>query len=107
MTTETATEAEKMARVAGIIFADGPTGRRARIAGTGLEVFEIAIAYHNMDCDLEHLREAFHWLSEAQLQAALRYAELYPEEIDPIVQEYLAFRIEDLWEKYPYMNPNR
>ncbi len=31
-------EAVKMRRCPGIVFADGPSGRRARVAGTGLEV---------------------------------------------------------------------
>ena len=32
MTAETLTEEEKIRRVPGVIFADGPIGRRARIA---------------------------------------------------------------------------
>jgi len=34
-------EALKMRRCPGILFADGPTGRRARVAGTGLDVWEV------------------------------------------------------------------
>jgi hypothetical protein len=41
MTKDLLMEAVKMRRCPGIIFADGVTGRRARIAGTGLEVWEI------------------------------------------------------------------
>jgi len=32
-----------------------------------------------VDKDWERLRGAFHWLTEEQLRAALRYAELQPE----------------------------
>ena len=38
-------EAVKMKNCPGIIFADGPTGRRARVSGTGIDVWEIAAAF--------------------------------------------------------------
>ena len=65
MTADLLTEAEKMRRVPGIIFADGPTGRRARIAGTGLEVFEVIASYRGMGQDWERLKKAFHFLAAA------------------------------------------
>ncbi|HLZ70179.1 MAG TPA: DUF433 domain-containing protein [Dehalococcoidia bacterium] len=99
MTLETDTEAEKMRRVPGIVFADGPTGRRARIAGTGIEVFEVIGPHRQMGESWDALREAFHWLTEAQLRAALAYAAAYPEEIGArlarqaaITPEYIATR---------------
>lgn len=33
-------EAVKMRKCPGVTFADGPTGRRARIAGTGIDIWE-------------------------------------------------------------------
>ncbi len=42
-------EAIKMRRCPGIIFADGVTGRRARVAGTGLEVWEIITTYKSVN----------------------------------------------------------
>src|SRR3712207_742345 len=71
-------EAIKMRRIPGIVFADSPSGRGARVAGTGLEVFEIVRAFRDMDEDWQRLRQAFHWLSEQQLRAALAYADAYP-----------------------------
>ena len=90
MTTDTLTEEEKMERVPGIIFVDGPTGRRARVAGTGLEVFEIIHGYETVDEDLERLLAAFHWLKGEQILAALRYYREFPEEIDEILDEMEA-----------------
>ena len=75
-------EAEKMRRVPGIIFADGAAGRRARIAGTGLDVFEIIKGYLDCDRDLDCLTECFHWLTAEQLRAALNYYAQFAEEID-------------------------
>lgn len=75
-------EAEKQRRVPGIVFADDVTGRTARVAGTGLEVFEVIQTYRAVGNDRDRLHEAYHWLSDAQIGAALEYAAAYPEEID-------------------------
>ncbi len=81
------TEADKMKRVPGIIFADGPAGRRARIAGTGLDVFEIIKAHQIMGNKRSRLDTAFHWLTCEQLDAALAYYAAFPEEIDARLAE--------------------
>ena len=44
-------EAERMKKVPGIIFVEGPAGRRARVGGTGLEVFEIVDALGSCNGD--------------------------------------------------------
>ena len=75
-------EAERIRRVPGIVFVDGAAGRRARVAGTGLDVFEIVKTLREVDGDLSRLHEAYSWLSEAQLQAALTYTKEYPVEIE-------------------------
>lgn len=75
-------EGTRMRRCPGVIFADGPSGRRARIAGTGLDVWEVIATYQSLDRDPARLRQAYPWLSEAQLRAALGYYSAYPEEID-------------------------
>ena len=79
---ELLTEATKMRRCPGIVFADGPSGRRARIAGTGLDVWEVVAAYRSLERDFTRLHQAYPWLSEAQLRAALGYYAAYPDEID-------------------------
>jgi uncharacterized protein (DUF433 family) len=79
---ELLTESIKMRRCPGIIFADGPTGRRARMAGSGLDVWEVITTYKSLGRDPKRLRRAYSWLSEAQFRAALGYYTAYPEEID-------------------------
>lgn len=81
-TVELLAEAVKMRRCPGVVFADGPTGRRARIAGTGLDVWEVIATYRSLNRNLARLRKAYPWLSEAHLRAALGYYAAYPEEID-------------------------
>ena len=79
---ELLTEATKMRRCPGIVFADGPSGRRARVAGTGLDVWEVVATYRSLERDSTRLHQAYPWLSEAQLRAALGYYAAYPDEID-------------------------
>jgi len=75
-------EDKKVQECPGIIFTDGATGRRARIAGTGIDVWEVIRDYKGMDDNFGHLKEAYHWLTEKQLKAALAYYDLYRDEID-------------------------
>jgi uncharacterized protein (DUF433 family) len=73
ITNELPIEAIKMRRCPGITFVDGVTGRRARIAGTGLEVWEIISAYNGFRKNWTNLKSAYDWLPENQLKAALNY----------------------------------
>lgn len=75
-------EALKLNNCPGIVFADGPTGRRARISGTGIDVWELIATFKAMGEDYQELKKAYDWLSEPQLRAALSYYALYPQEID-------------------------
>jgi uncharacterized protein (DUF433 family) len=102
---EMLTEAIKMRQHPGIVFADEPAGRRARIAGTGIDVWEVVREYRANGGDLATLRQAFHWLQERQLQAALRYAEAYPDEIEQRLARESSLTPERIWEQYPYMKP--
>jgi len=71
-------EAVAMRRCPGIAFMDGASGRRAVIAGTGVDVWEVVYAYEHADRDFTRLRQAFNHIAEPQLRAALAYATLYP-----------------------------
>lgn len=61
---------------------DGPTGRRAVVAGSGLDVWEIIATWRACGKDKRQLGENYPWLTSPQLRAALAYYELYPDEID-------------------------
>ncbi len=98
-------EALKMRRIPGIVFVDSPSGRVAKVAGTGLGVWEIVMAYRAVDEDWERLREGYHWLSEHQLRTALAYAEAYPDEIEHRIQLDERWTPERTWEMYPFTRP--
>jgi uncharacterized protein (DUF433 family) len=75
-------EAEKMRRVPGISFMDGPAGRRAHVDGTGLDVWEVIQTYLEVDRDVTRLKRAIDWLTPGQLQTALAFYAQFPDEID-------------------------
>jgi uncharacterized protein (DUF433 family) len=88
-------EALKMRRCPGIIFAEGVTGRRARIAGTGVEVWEVIYEYQ-VGKDIEALKKALPHLAERQLIAALNYYRVYPEEINELIKSNEAITPESV-----------
>jgi uncharacterized protein (DUF433 family) len=100
-------EAVKLKRCPGIVFADGPSGRRARIAGTGLDVWEVVSTYKNLNRDDARLREAYHWLSEPQLRSALSYFRLYPEEIERQIGRNEAWTKDQLADRHPSLVQDR
>jgi len=73
-------EGIRMRDCPGIYFATEPSGRTAKIAGSGLAVWEVLRDFVE-DEDAAGLREAFHWLSPAQLTAAIMYFRRHPDEI--------------------------
>ncbi len=100
-------EAMKMRRCPGIIFADGPTGRRARVASTGLEVWEVIATYQSVERDRGRLQQAYSRLSEGQLRAALGYYAAYPEEIDRHRAANERWTKERLFAQHPSLAVNR
>lgn len=105
VTNEMLSEAVKMRRIPGIAFGDGPTGRRAMVAGTGIDVWEVARDYRDMGESWEDLREAYEGLSDLQLRAALAYAEAYPEEIEERIKADERWTPEAVWTRYPFTRP--
>ena len=100
-------EAIKMRRCPGIVFVDGVSGRRARIAGTGLEVWEVMSTYRNFDQDSGRLQKAYHWLTEQQLRAAIGYYAVYREEIDELIKLNESWSRETVNERFPFLKRDR
>jgi len=84
-------EAVRMRRVPGIVFVDSRTGRRPVVAGAGLDVWEVIATWKAVGEDHAGLRQAYDWLNEPQLRAALNYYALYTAEIDK------RLSIEETW----------
>ncbi|MEW6681829.1 MAG: DUF433 domain-containing protein [Nitrospirota bacterium] len=80
-------EALRMRHCPGIYFADEPAGREAKIAGTGLGVWEVIAVFKAVSHNERTLRARFPWLTEAQIKAAFLYYRRYPDEINALVTE--------------------
>jgi uncharacterized protein (DUF433 family) len=67
-------------------FVDGPVGRRARLVGTGMDVWEVIATVRDNDNDpraaAEYLRVAV-----GLVQAAISYYGVYTDEIDELIAD--------------------
>jgi len=93
-------EGLRMQECPGIYFATEPSGRTAKVAGTGLGVWEVLRDFV-LDEDVERVRRAFPQLSPPQLTAALIYYNRYPEETRRQVEANAALTGEALQRRYP------
>src|SRR5215468_8077330 len=100
VTQELLDEALRMRQCPGIYFADEPSGRTAKIGGTGLGVWEILRDY-GTDQDADRLRKAFPWLSQAQITAALMYYARYRDEVQAEIEANAALTPEAIEKRYP------
>jgi uncharacterized protein (DUF433 family) len=72
--------AVRMQRFPGVVFVDGPAGRRAHLAGTGLDVWEVVDLLQEYG-SVSALCKQFPRLSPMAVRIAQAYAEAYPGEI--------------------------
>ena len=81
-----------------IYFADGPAGRRARVHGTGLDVWELVSSVRAHEGDVKGTAD---WLSipVGVAEAAIAYYGAYPAEVDSWVEmnESASAEGERLW----------
>lgn len=96
-------EAVKMRKCPGITFADGPTGRRSRIAGTGIDIWEFISTFKGVGENYDDLKEAYHWLSDQQIRSALSYYALYPDEIDEKITRNEELTQEKVLKRFPFL----
>lgn len=75
-------EAVRTRECPGIYFSDEPAGRVAKVAGTGLGVWEVIRAYKAVRGNAKKLLRRLPHLSTAQLRAATVYYAKFPREID-------------------------
>ena len=99
-------EAIRMSRAPGIVFVEGRGGRRAAVAFSGLEVWEIVATWREAAQDWNRLREAYPELSEPQLRAALNYYRLYPAGVDQRLEMEEYWTPERLAAELPFTQPS-
>lgn len=104
VTNELLKEAIKAQRCPGIVFTEGVSGKRARIAGTGIEVWEVVATYKGVGENLKRLEKSYHWLTGQQLKSALGYYRLYAEEIDALIARNEKWTPKEIQKKYPFLS---
>ena len=87
----------------GVVFRDGPTGRRAGLAG-GPDVWEVIAAIRDSGLDGEQaLQAAAEWagLSVREVRTAVGYYAEFPEEIDDRIRQSAeeAAEAEERWRR--------
>ena len=100
-------EAIKSRRCPGIIFVDGPSGRRSRIGGTGIDVWELIANFKALKENYNELKKAYHWLKEPQIRAALSYYALYPKDIDERIFSNEEKTREQIIKRFPFLAKHR
>lgn len=98
-------EAVRASRVPGIVFVQRREGRRAAVAFSGLEVWEIVATWKEGGERWPVLVEAYPELSESQLRVALAYYRAYPEEIDERLEREAYWTPERVAEELPFARP--
>lgn len=87
----------RMKQCPGIYFASESGGRTAKIAGTGLGVWEVMRGTSTGD----KLSSIFPNLSKAQITAAAQYYRLFKSEVDREIQENLRLTPDEVSRRYP------
>ena len=72
-----------------IDFRDSAAGRQACIQSSSLAVWEVMLLVRSYQHDLTATAKHLHW-PVAKVQAAVNYAEAFPDEIDQALAEYSA-----------------
>lgn len=83
-------EALRMAEFGHITFRDSPVGRQAYVLGTSLAVWEVVLVARSYDGDAERTAAHLRW-PPIRVQAALRYAAAYPDEIELALADNAAY----------------
>lgn len=95
-------EAVRSARVPGIVFVQRRDGRRAAVAFSGLEVWEIVATWKEGEGSWEALADAYPELSPSQLRAAIAYYRAYGEEVDERLAREAYWTAERVAEELPF-----
>jgi hypothetical protein len=83
-----------------IDFRDSPAGRQACLQGSTLAVWEVMLLVHSYKEDVSAVARHLKW-PEGKVQAAVNYAQAFPEEINTAMAENEATDFETLKRMVP------
>jgi len=93
-------EGLRRADFAFIDFRDSPVGRQACLQGSSLAVWEVMLIARSYHHDAAAVAKHLRW-PEAKVQAALNYAQAYPEEIAAAIADHEAIDFKALSRMLP------
>lgn len=93
-------ESLRRAEFAHIDFRDSPAGRQAYVQGSGLAVWEVVMVAQGYGMDADKTAEHLLW-PQPRVQAALLYAQAFPEEIGAALEDNRSFTFEQLQRMLP------
>ena len=83
-----------------IDFRDSPVGRQAYMQGSTLAVWEVMLLFRSYKQDAAAVARHLRW-PEAKVQAAVNYAEAFPNEIEEAIAENAAVDFKSLKRMLP------
>ena len=83
-----------------IDFRDSPIGRQAYIQGSSLAIWEVVMVARDYNQNVSAVAKHFRW-PEAKVQAALSYAQAFPDEIQAALIENESMNFEALSRMLP------
>jgi hypothetical protein len=93
MTTDTLTEEQKLALVPGIQYTGTGATRRACLAGIRVSVAQVVESWRECDCSLTRCQqECWWWVAPELIEAAIRFYELFPGEVDALIEQIQSER---------------
>jgi len=107
LATELLDEALKQRQAPGVTFVDGASGRRAVVAGSGIDVWEVVRTWKEARKDLAAALAAYPSLSEIQVRAALGYCARFGAEIDARLERESTWTEDRVRRELPYTTPRK
>jgi len=100
--TEMLEEAARSRRFRHIVFAGPPGRRRASMAGTGVDVWEVVRDFRAVGESMTRLAKAYHWIDREKLEEALAYARAYTQEITERLEREESWTAESVAKAMPW-----
>ena len=80
------------------------TGRRAGIAGTGIDIGNFIATFKGLGENYDKLKETYRWIADQQIRLALSYFAIYSDEIDEKITRNEDITQEQVIKRFPFLS---
>ena len=95
-------ESARTRRYRHVVFVGPPGQRRAALAGTGVDVWEVVRDHRALGGSVARLARSLEWVPREKLEEALAYAAAHSEEIDERLEREAGWTEESLAQAMPW-----